>query len=58
LPHPTQLDLHIYRRRNLVERYFNKLKHFWAHRDTLREAGPQLPRRRRSSLDTPLDKGL
>ena len=38
----------LYRRRNLVERFFCKLKQFRA----LRQARPELPRRRRPCLNT------
>ena len=35
----------LYRKRNLVERFFNRLKHFSRHRHPLRQARRQLPRR-------------
>ncbi len=45
----------LYRHRNRVERFFNKLKHFRARRHALRKIRRQLPRprqtRRRQNLD-------
>lgn len=40
------VDPNLYRHRNLIERFFNKLKHFPPHRHPLRQDRPQLPRRR------------
>jgi len=49
---PIPYDKHIYQERNLVERFFNKIKHFSPYRHTLREdcdksfAAMFIPRRR------------
>jgi transposase len=38
------VDHFIYRQRNLIERFFNKLKHFSSRRNPLRQNCPKLPR--------------
>ena len=45
----------LYRYRNLGERFFNKIKHFTAHRHPLREARRQLPRPRQTRCCTDMD---
>ena len=48
----------LYRYRNLVERFFNKLKALPCRRDPLREARCQLPRPRQARSDPHLVAGL
>ena len=45
----------LYRQRNLVERLFNKLKHFRGRRNSLRQSRQQLSRIRQTRLSTNLD---
>ena len=45
----------LYRYRNLVERFFNKIKHFRAIATPLRKARRTLPRRRQTRCRTRLD---
>ena len=42
---PRDCDFALYCERNLVERFFNKLKHFRAHRHPLRQTRQKFPRR-------------
>jgi len=58
MPHRVNLprfDKRPYRKRNLVERFFNKLKHFRAVRNTIRQTRRQLPRRYQTRLSQNLD---
>ena len=50
------VDPEIYRNRNLIERFFNRLKRFRGH--PLQQARPQLPGSRRARLSTHLAQTL
>jgi transposase len=52
------VDPERYRQRNLIERFFNKLKHFAPDRNALRRAREKLPRRSRPGLDPYPDQTL
>jgi len=45
------VDFERYRQRNLIERFFNKLKHLRRDRHTLRQTCQKFPGRRRPCLD-------
>lgn len=47
---PYPLDRAAYRRRNVIERVFGKLKNWGMHRNLIRSRGEELPRRNRHRL--------
>ena len=52
---PPRFNKRLYRKRNLVERFFNKLKAFSRRRNPIRQARRQLPRIRPTRFHSNLD---
>ena len=50
------VDHLIYRQRNLIERFFNKLKHFPPHRNALQQNRPKFPGSRPDGCYPSMDK--